>query len=59
MIIHQKPKVLALCIITKGMVQAVYLEKKMGKKLHWVWRLHTRVVLKSSNAVTFCMDLDF
>jgi hypothetical protein len=35
MIIHQKPKVLASHIITKGMVRAVYLEKKMGKKLNW------------------------
>jgi hypothetical protein len=36
MIIHQKPKVLALCIITKGMARVVYLEKKFGKKLNWV-----------------------
>jgi hypothetical protein len=35
MIIHQKPKVLALRIITKGMARALYLEKKLGKKLNW------------------------
>ena len=35
MIIYYKLKVLASCIITKGMARAVYLEKKMGKKLNW------------------------
>lgn len=35
MIIHQKQKVLASRIITKGMAWAVYLEKKMEKKLNW------------------------
>jgi hypothetical protein len=35
MIIFQKPKVLASRIITKGMARALYLEKKLGKKMNW------------------------
>lgn len=35
MIIHQKPKVLASRIITKGMARALYMEKKLGKKMNW------------------------